>query len=167
MGLFDFFNSDERKKDKVALEIDLQTGVLEECPVCRNVFDHQHDERLAAADAEAHLAFDRNDPRVRAAWNWIRQNYTLTSNPNMPRAQSKEGLYYYYHVFAKALDAWGERFVVDPAGAKHDWRAELADQLLSLQRPDGAWVNSADRWQEGNPNLVTAYAVLALQIATR
>lgn len=110
---------------------------------------------------------DRNDPRVRAAWDWIRTNYTLTSNPNMPGAQSKEGLYYFYHVFAKALEAWGEPIIIDASGVRHDWRAELIDQLLSLQRPDGSWVNTADRWQEGNPYLVTAYSVLAMQTAIR
>lgn len=110
---------------------------------------------------------DRDDQRVQAAWDWIRKHYTLASNPNMPGAQSKEGLYYYYHVFAKALEAWGEPFVVDHEGARHDWRAELADHLLEAQNADGSWLNEADRWQEGNPYLVTAYAVLALQTALR
>lgn len=64
MGLFDFFSSDERRKDKVAIAIDLKAGVLEECPVCRTVTDKQRDDRLPAADAEAHAAFDRNDPQV-------------------------------------------------------------------------------------------------------
>lgn len=108
---------------------------------------------------------ERNDPRVRAAWDWIRRYYTLESNPNMPDRQSLEGLYYYYHVFAKALEAWGEDRVIDADGREHDWRAELAEQLLKRQHADGSWVNLADRWYEGNPNLVTAYAVLALQAA--
>jgi squalene-hopene/tetraprenyl-beta-curcumene cyclase len=85
----------------------------------------------------------------------------------MPAQQSLEGLYYYYHVFAKALAAWGEPAVVDPHGKHHDWRRDLIDELARRQRDDGSWVNAADRWQEGNPNLVTAYAVLALQAATR
>lgn len=106
---------------------------------------------------------DREDPRVRAAWEWIRRYYTLESNPNMPGAQSKEGLYYFYHVFAKALQAWGEPLVVDHQEVPHDWRADLAEQLLKTQREDGSWVNEADRWMEDNPHLVTAYAVLALQ----
>jgi len=38
---------------------------------------------------------------------------------------------------------------------------------VALQRPDGSWVNEADRWMEGDPNLVTAYSVIALQIATK
>jgi hypothetical protein len=64
MGLFDFFNSDERKKNEVALQIDLEAGVVERCRVCGDLFDEEHDERLPAADAAAHEAFDRNDPRV-------------------------------------------------------------------------------------------------------
>jgi squalene-hopene/tetraprenyl-beta-curcumene cyclase len=109
----------------------------------------------------------RNDPRVRGAWDWIRRNYTLDENPNMPGLKSKEGLYYYYQVFAKALQAWGEPFVIDEAGAAHDWRADLANELLERQHSDGRWENSADRWMEGNPYLVTAYSVLALQAALR
>ena len=109
----------------------------------------------------------RDDPRVQRAWDWIRTYYTLESNPNMPGARSKEGLFYYYHVFAKALEAWGEPAIVDAAGVKHDWRAELVERLLGLQQKDGSWVNTADRWHEGNPFLVTAYALLALQTATR
>jgi hypothetical protein len=34
---------------------------------------------------------------------------------------------------------------------------------MRRQRPDGSWVNEADRWHEGNPYLVTAYAMLSLQ----
>lgn len=107
----------------------------------------------------------RDDPRVKAAFDWIRKTYTLDQNPNMPGEQSQEGLYYYYHVFARALDAYGEETLVDAAGAPHRWRSELCAKLMTLQREDGSWVNAKDRWFEGNPHLVTAYAVLAMQTA--
>lgn len=107
----------------------------------------------------------RDDPRVRHAWEWIRSHYTLSSNPNMPLAQSAEGLYYYYHVFARALDAWGQEEFEDARGATHRWRDELCAELLKRQRSDGSWINEEDRWFEGNPHLVTAYAVLTLQTA--
>jgi squalene-hopene/tetraprenyl-beta-curcumene cyclase len=106
---------------------------------------------------------ERGDRRVRAAHDWVRQHYTLEQNPNMPGAQSKEGLYYFYHVFARALHAWGEDAITDTEGARHDWRADLTAKLLSLQRGDGSWYNEQDRWWESNPHLVTAYGVLALQ----
>ncbi len=108
---------------------------------------------------------DRNDPRVQAALKWIQQHYTLDHNPNMPGEQSLQGLYYYYHVFARALKAWGEPTIADSKGVKHAWREDLCRKLISLQNKDGSWVNTADRWYEGNPALVTAYAVLALQTA--
>jgi squalene-hopene/tetraprenyl-beta-curcumene cyclase len=112
-----------------------------------------------------YASLDRNDVRVQRALQWIRRHYTLDHNPNMPRAQSKEGLYYYYHVFARALSAWGEESIVDANKVAHPWRNELCEKLLSLQRKDGSWVNEEDRWFEGNPDLVTAYAVLSLQTA--
>ena len=37
--------------------------------------------------------------------------------------------------------------------------------LARRQQADGSWVNSADRFMEGDPNLVTAYALLALAYA--
>jgi squalene-hopene/tetraprenyl-beta-curcumene cyclase len=99
-----------------------------------------------------------DDPRVKAAVKWIRMHYDLTSNPGMGAA----GLYYYYHTFAKALDALKQDVFVDQQGVKHDWRAELRAELARRQLPDGSWVNEADRWMEGDPNLVTGYALLAL-----
>ena len=99
-----------------------------------------------------------DDPRVRAAVDWIRAHYDLTSNPGMGDA----GLYYYYHTFAKALDAMGLDILTDAQGRRHDWRSELLAELARRQRPDGAWVNANDRWLEGDPNLVTAYVLLAL-----
>jgi squalene-hopene/tetraprenyl-beta-curcumene cyclase len=105
----------------------------------------------------------RDDPRVQAARAWIGAHYTLEQNPNMPPAQAQQGLYYYFHTFARALQAWDEQIIVDAAGKRHRWRADLGAKLLSLQRADGSWYNTADRWYESNPHLVTAYSVLALQ----
>jgi len=103
---------------------------------------------------------ERDDPRVQAALRWVRNNYTLDENPKM----GNQGLYYYYHTFAKALDAYGEEVLVDADGTEHRWRAELTEKLLSLQREDGSWQNVHPRWWESNPVLATAYAVLALEI---
>ncbi len=103
---------------------------------------------------------DRNDPRVQAAYNWIRENYTLENNPG---AKDNQGLFYYYNVFAKAMRAYGENEIEDVKGQKHNWRNDLVRQLLSMQDKDGSWVNPySSRWWEGDRNLVTAWSVIAL-----
>ena len=110
---------------------------------------------------------DGGDPRVRAAFNWIRRYWRMDSNPNMPAARSLQGLYYYYHVLAKALAAWGQPVITDAEGIEHNWRHELIDALAERAGDDGSWVNDADRWYEGEPVLVTCFAVISLQEATR
>ena len=100
----------------------------------------------------------KDDPRVKAAHAWVQKNYTLTENPGM----GGNGLYYYYQTFAKALDAIGEPTITDDSGKSHDWRADLAQQLVASQNADGSWVNKAPRWMESDPNLVTAYSLLSL-----
>jgi squalene-hopene/tetraprenyl-beta-curcumene cyclase len=99
-----------------------------------------------------------DDPRVKAATEWIQKNYDLKSNPGLGTA----GLYYYYHTFAKALEAAGYDKFKDADGKEHDWRAELIEELASRQREDGSWVNDNNRWLEGEAELVTSYALLAL-----
>lgn len=99
-----------------------------------------------------------DDPRVKAAVAWANRHYTLIENPGMGTA----GLYYYYHTFAKALAALGSPTITDADGKTHDWRAELVAALASKQRPDGSWINENSRWLEGDPNLVTGYALLTL-----
>ncbi len=109
----------------------------------------------------------KDDPRVRAAWDWITNNWTLTENPGMQFAGSdkaQQGLYYYYHTLARALNAYDQPIITDAQRKQHDWRIELIDQLAALQRPDGSWAGDK-RWMEDNPVLTTAYVVLALQEA--
>jgi len=100
----------------------------------------------------------RDDPRVKAALAFITQHYTLDENPGL----GQQGLYYYYHTFAKTMAALGQPALIDAAGASHDWRAELIAALAKRQQREGGWVNPADRFMEGDPNLVTAYALLSL-----
>ncbi|MCA9208348.1 MAG: terpene cyclase/mutase family protein [Planctomycetales bacterium] len=99
-----------------------------------------------------------DDPRVKAAVEWVQKHYSLEENPGM----GDSGLYYYYHLFGKALDAIGQEQFTDASGKTHHWRAELAKELISRQQADGSWVNENSRWLEGDANLVTGYALLAL-----
>lgn len=99
-----------------------------------------------------------DDPRVEAAYEWVQKHYSLEANPGM----GNSGLYYYFHTFAKALDAIGDDVIVDDQGKQHDWRQELLAELASRQQDNGSWINENQRWLEGDPNLVTGYALLAL-----
>lgn len=110
-----------------------------------------------------YAGLDKDDPRAKAAYDWARKHYTVETNPGM----GDQGLYYYYQAFAKALDTLEVDEVVDQDGKPHDWRADLAAELIERQNANGSWVNKADRWYEGDPNLVTAYVLLALnRVAT-
>jgi hypothetical protein len=101
----------------------------------------------------------KNDPRVKAAIDWIRAHYTLEENPG----QGQGGLFYYYHTFAKAMTVLGEDEFTDAKGKKHDWRRELFEALKKRQREDGSWVNTDDKaYGENNADLATAFAVLTL-----
>ena len=106
-----------------------------------------------------HAGLSPEDERVQAAFRWIRSNFTVDENPEL----GKQGLFYYYHVMAKALAIYGESIIVDTSGVSHDWRGELAGKLLTIQGSDGSWVNENGRWWENNPLLVTAYCVMALE----
>lgn len=106
----------------------------------------------------------KDDPRVKAATNWIRENWTLDENPGMkfsaPDA-AKSGLFYYYHTLARALAANGESSLTVAGGKTVDWRTSLIEKVASLQQPDGSW-SGEKRWMEGNPVIVTSYVVQAL-----
>lgn len=109
----------------------------------------------------------RNDERVAAAYNWIRHNYTLAENPGV----GKDGVYYYYLTFARAMDAWGDPIVdaVKPDGSQesHEWALDLIDALAKLQNADGSFKSIDDRWMENNPVLIAAYSLIALEHAAK
>lgn len=113
---------------------------------------------------------DRDDPRVVAVRGWIADNWTLDQNPGMPvNEETKthlQGLYYYYMALARGMDAWGSSSIELSDGASVDWANELIDALVTRQREDGSWANQSERWYEGDPNLATCYALIALQHAT-
>ena len=104
-----------------------------------------------------------DDPRVKAAFDWIRSHWSFQENPGL----GQQGLYYYYHAMARALHATQQLTITDDGGEVHDWRAELIDALVQKQKEDGSWVNPEDRWSEGHPELVTIYSILALQEAIK
>jgi squalene-hopene/tetraprenyl-beta-curcumene cyclase len=95
---------------------------------------------------------ERNDPRVQAAYNWIKKHFTVDENPEL----GDQGLYYYYHTMAKSLDVYGDEIITDENDIDHHWREEFLVKLISLQHGDGYWLNQNGRWWENNKDLVTA-----------
>lgn len=117
-----------------------------------------------------YAGLSHDDPRVKAAWKWITENWTLDENPGVKFGDAKnpkggeDGLYYYYHTLARALRAYGQPIVTDARGMKHDWRVELIQRLAREQQPDGSF-KGIQKWMEDKPVLSTAYAILALEEA--
>jgi len=109
-----------------------------------------------------YCGLSKDDPRMKTALTWLRTNYTVDANPGMPAPLAARGLYYYFHTMAKTLALLGEHPFADAKGVKHDWKADLINALAKRRKPDGSWINDTDRWLEGDPHLVTAYALLAL-----
>lgn len=101
-----------------------------------------------------------DDPRVQAAFDWLRQNYTLDENPGM----GQQGLYYYLHLMTKALAIYGVDQLPVADGKSVDWRKEVALKLINLQKADGSWANSNGRWWEHDPSLVTSYSLMSLEL---
>lgn len=99
-----------------------------------------------------------DDVRVKAAIAYVARNYTLEENPGA----GQRGLYYYYLMFARAMAALGKPTFVDAEGREHHWKTDLTEALARRQSSSGAWVNTDDRFMEGDPNIVTSYALMAL-----
>jgi squalene-hopene/tetraprenyl-beta-curcumene cyclase len=100
----------------------------------------------------------KQDPRVQAAWSWIRSHYTVSEHPGM----GNTSLYYYYHAMAKTLDVFGQKVIKDAKGQTHNWAHDLASQIASQQHPDGSWYNTNTRYWENQPQLVTSYSLICL-----
>lgn len=105
----------------------------------------------------------RDDPRVVAVKDWLRSHFSLEENPGM----GAQGYFYYLHLMTKGLDAAGVGVLPLKDGKQVNWRKEVALRLINLQQKDGSWLNDNGRWWEKDPNLVTAYSVMALEIIHR
>lgn len=98
---------------------------------------------------------DRGDPRVRQSLEYLAKYWSVDENPGM----GKQGLYYFYDIMARALTAAG----VESVGG-HQWKRELYDKVVSLQREDGSWCNDNNRFWEADPVLCTSFAMLVLEL---
>ena len=139
-------------------------------PDGRKVYRSYGSMTYAGLKSMIYAGLSHEDPRVKAAWKWITDNWSLDENPgvrygdpNNPKG-GDDGLFYYYHTLARALHAYGQPVIVDAKGVHHDWRVELIQKLATQQAADGHWTG-IQKWMENKPVLSTAYAILALQEA--
>ncbi|MBI1916930.1 MAG: terpene cyclase/mutase family protein [Planctomycetes bacterium] len=116
----------------------------------------------AGVKSMVYCGVSKDDPRMKKAYEWLRKHYTVAENPGMPKARRHWGLFYYYHTMAKCLDVLGVDYVVDDKNVEHDWRADITRALAEKQQPNGSFTNDQDRWMEGDANIVTGYALMAL-----
>ena len=105
----------------------------------------------------------KDDPRVKSAWSWVQKNYDFTQHPGMGTTT----YYFYLNTAAVALEAFGEPYVPDDKGRKRSWGQDLGQRLVSLQKPDGSWINENGKYWEDNPILVTARSLIALNATLR
>ena len=106
-----------------------------------------------------------NSPRVLAAAKWLKENFTVTTNPGnfrKDREVLREATYYYYvwslaHAFTRLglTEAQTENRTVK-------WAEVLADELIRRQGPDGTWANHFTDAKEDDPLVATPWAAAAL-----
>ncbi|MGQ9661395.1 MAG: prenyltransferase/squalene oxidase repeat-containing protein [Kiritimatiellia bacterium] len=113
----------------------------------------------AGLEALIYAQVDRSDPRVQSAVQWAARHWSVDENPGM----GARGLFYYYTVMAKALTAAGVNEIVRPSGETVQWKKQLVEKLIQLQRPEGSWVNSDNTFWENDAVLVSSYAALTLE----
>jgi squalene-hopene/tetraprenyl-beta-curcumene cyclase len=105
-----------------------------------------------------YAGLDKDDPRVKAVIEWLQNHYNADENPGLGAA----GLYYYYQTMSKALSIAKIDFIKTKDGKLIDWRADITQKLLGLQKGDGSWSNAEGRWMESDPVLTTSYILMAL-----
>ena len=114
------------------------------------------------------LGLNHGDTRITDALDWLKSHYSLQQNQPL----NDFALYYYYVSMAKAFAMLGLNTFIDNNNISHDWFTELSIVLIASQVQDtndsnaAYWVNSNTNEMEYDANLVTAYALLALETKT-
>lgn len=106
-----------------------------------------------------YAGIDKNDIRVKSAYAWICNHYTVDNNPEF----GSTSLYYYFMTATKCMTAFGDDTIIDGKGKKHYWREDFLEKIISLQHEEGHWVNPDGRYQENIKDLATAYSIIAIK----
>lgn len=107
----------------------------------------------------------RDDVRVKSAFHWACNHWSLEENPGM----GQDSIYFFYNVLCKCLSTYGIDMIPLQNGKFINWKEELAKKLINLEQRDAKtgysfWVNKVGRYWENDPVLVTSYVVLALEM---
>ena len=100
-GGFVYSPSGDRKGESMAGEYQAPDG--------RRMLRSYGSMTYAGLKSMVYAGLTKDDPRVKAAWDWIGKNWTLDENPGMRLNKPElatQGLFYYYHTLAKALNAY-------------------------------------------------------------
>ena len=108
-----------------------------------------------------YAGIDKNDIRVKRAYAWICDNYTVEENPKFGTVS----LYYYFMTATKCLRAFGKDTLIDTKGQTHYWREDFIKKIISLQHEEGYWVNPDGRYKENIKDLATSYSLIAIKHA--
>jgi squalene-hopene/tetraprenyl-beta-curcumene cyclase len=110
----------------------------------------------------------KDSPEVKSAIDWVRKNYSVEVHPGFAFDSAQRhhlrGLYHYYLVMSRALEAYGELPFETFDGKKHDWPREIAEQLLKSVQENKMWKNENAAWYEGDPVLVTSYVLVTCDL---
>ncbi|HVR83902.1 MAG TPA: prenyltransferase/squalene oxidase repeat-containing protein [Planctomycetota bacterium] len=113
----------------------------------------------------------KESPEVKSAMDWVRKNWSLDAHPGFVYEEVKRnhlrGIYYYYLLMARALDAYGENPVETFDGKKHDWPKEMAEQFIKVVRDSKMWQNENPAWYEDDPVIATSYVLLTCDLLFR
>jgi squalene-hopene/tetraprenyl-beta-curcumene cyclase len=113
----------------------------------------------------------KDSPEVKSAMDWVRKNYSLDAHPGFAYEEVKRnhlrGIYYYYLLMARSLDAYGENPLETFDGKKHDWPKEMAEQFVKLVRDSKMWMNDNPAWYEDDPVITTSYVLFTCDLLLR
>jgi squalene-hopene/tetraprenyl-beta-curcumene cyclase len=104
-------------------------------------------------------------PRVKAAVDWLGQNFSATEHPGgyaAERRHARMAVYYYYS--ASVAQALHRIEMAGYGGEPHwaPWATTISLALLAKQRMDGAWSNPVVDVREDDPLVATPLAMRAL-----
>ena len=103
----------------------------------------------------------KDDPRMKKALEWIQQELHARRQPGHAGGARQRGLYYYYHTMAKTPGRAGRGHVRRRRRASSTTGAPTSRGPREATGADGSW-STTPSWMEGDPNLVTGYALMAL-----